>query len=304
MEVTVPFTFDGEEVRHGRIRLRVHYSAEVDNFTVPAKYALMLLSGDNDAWLFLKRVRGAPLLNGVKWGLLEEAAKKGIKDALLKLDGYIAYSPKGRPGFYRALGSSMRVDLIDGNFGVRFWAEEDLRRNLPYIENVYCEVKETSFSLNLRQYEDAQNQIGDFFAFVRRLANVYYKVRYARLKACFQAYFSDRSRAHRLLEEVERDVAWRAERDEFWRILRGRGVVNASHGVLLDMDDGIFYVTSDGGVFEVGYYSAEVRDAAYRIYKGGRVPKGAVEVTDPEVLKAIANRVAKVRPELAIIIAP
>ena len=78
--VTLPFTFNGEEFVFGRVRFNVDSMARVDgfDFSVPAKYALMLLSGNDGAWHFLEAVAKAPVLNEIKTGLLERALNEGL----------------------------------------------------------------------------------------------------------------------------------------------------------------------------------------------------------------------------------
>ena len=303
--VAATFVFDGREAVHGRVRLRVGEWATVDGvgFDVPAGYALMLISGSEGAWRFLEEVDRAPIMDRVKVDLLAAAVKDGLSRAEELLGEYIKNMPRGEPRFYRHYKEGeVKVDITDGRTGASFWLTRDLKpivRNLP--ENVYCEVEHTHILLNPNTYKRALEEVEEFFAFSCRLVKVSDWVGYGRLDGCFEEYFSDKSRAYSLLAEMERDAAWRMAREVLWERLEGEGVIKYAGGILVS---GPYYVSEDGRVFAIMREGADLRDALYRAYKSGKPPRHLVEVTNPSELKAVANLVAKVKPELAIIIAP
>jgi hypothetical protein len=306
--VTLPFTFNGEEFVYGRVRFNVDSMARVEgfDFSVPAKYALMLLSGNDGAWRFLEAVAKTPLLNRVRQKLLEQASLEGLTSAWKTLSVYIKDAPDGSPRFYRSEYSNHVMDLVDGLTGVSLFCNdlEGVISKLPL--NVYCETKGVPrFRLNPNFYVQASAQIEDFFKFVCKVARFSRHAAYARSERCMQTYFSNRAEAYRLLAQMERDATWREERDAFWSRLRHEQAVECRRGLLVSCTERTaHYVTEDGQVLELGYDGAELREAAYRVYRNGEPPKCIIEVKEPEELRIVAGVVAKIRPELAVVIAP
>jgi hypothetical protein len=311
--VTLPFTFNGKEFVHGRVRLKVDIMACVEGFDfgVPTKYALMLLSGNEDTWRFLEAVAMAPILNEIKTGLLERALNEGLASAWKSLSIYIENAPNGKPRYYKRQNSDLRVDLTDGLTGVSFYFDDDLKDTVSKLPvNVYCETKGVHFlNLDLSLYTQASAQIEDFFRFACRVAEISDYMSSGRGRLCMRTYFSNRAEAYRLLAEMERDAAWRREREALWDTLEREQVVRCAHGFffinrtnMVHYND-VYYVTNDGQIFRFNCDGADLREAVLRTYKSGK-PKRAVEVEEPYELRLVAKLVAEISPELAIVVAP
>jgi hypothetical protein len=306
-EVTLPFTFNGETFTYGKMWFHVAGLVNVEGFNInmPVKFALMLLT-DRASWSFLEAVSNAPLLKWVKEELLERAALKGLASARQVLNGYLANAPNGKPRFYKSRGSQ-GVDLTDGLVGMRFWISNDLKEAVSQLpENIYCEVKNLYFDLDSALYAEISSQPEEFFKFASRLVAAFPYLSHRRCGNCLKMYFSERPEAYRLLEEIERDVAWRRARDAFWKRLDEEEVVRCAEGFLVTgrRYGEVFYVTEDGQVFELLYEGADILDIAYRTYRTGKPPRHIVEVEDPNELKFVARTVAKVSPNLSVLIAP
>jgi hypothetical protein len=312
--VTLPFTFNGEEFVYGRVRFNVGSMACVDGFDfgVPAKYALMLLSGNEGAWHFLEAVAKTPLLNKVRQKLLGQASLEGLTSAWKTLSTYIENAPDGSPRFYKRQNSDLRVDLTDGLTGVSFYFHDDLKDTVSKLPvNVYCETREARLlDLNLSLYTQASAQIEDFFRLACRIAKVSLHTTINRIERCMQTYFTNRAEAYRLLAEMERDAAWRREREALWDTLKRERVVRCAHGfIVINCTDAVYYnavyyVTDDGQVFKFNCDGADLKEAVLRTHKSGKPPKRAVEVEEPDELGLVAKFVAKITPELAIVVAP
>jgi len=306
--VTLPFTFNGKEFAYGRLRFSVDSMACVEGFDlgVPAKYALKLLGGDGDAWRLLEATAKAPLLGEVKTKLLELAFNEGPTSAWKTLGIYVENAPNGKPRFYRPQYGNHRVDLTDGSTGVSFYLCNDLRGAVSRLPvNVYCETKGIRrFELNLNLYTQASAQIDDFFKFTCRIADVSHYATISRVERCMRTYFSNRAEAYKLLAEMERDAVRRRERDAFWNRLEREQAVGCAGGIIVRYGAAAYYVTGNGQVLEFFQRDAELRESVYCAYKRGKPPKQVSEVADPDVLRKVAEAVAKLRPELAIVIAP
>jgi hypothetical protein len=307
--VTLPFTFNGEEFAYGRLRFLVYSMVRVEgfDFSVPAKYALKLLEGDGDAWRLLEAVAKAPILNEVKTELLERALSDGLASAWKRLSAYIENAPNGKPRFYKHKNSDLRVDLTDGLTGVSFYFDDDLKDAVSRLPvNVYCETADVCLlDLNLSLYTQASAQIEDFFKFACRIAEISDYATFSRRKRCMQTYFSNRPEAYRLLAEMERDAAWRREREALWNMLEHERAVRCAHGLIVKpFNDAVYYVTDDGQTFKFNCDGADLREAVLRTYKSGKPPRRVAEVKEPEELRLVAKLVAKVSPELAIVVAP
>jgi hypothetical protein len=304
--VTLPFTFNGEEFAYGRVRFNVYSVVRVEgfDFDVPAKYALKLLGGDRDAWRLLEATAKAPILNDVKTELLERAFNEGQASAWKSLSIYIENASNGKPRFYKRQNSDPRVDLTDGLAGVSFYFDDDLKDTVSKLPvNVYCETIDARLlDLNLSLYTQASAQIEDFFRLACRIAEISNDVTFSRRKRCMQTYFSNRPEAYRLLAEMERDAAWR--REILWDMLEHEQVVRCAHGLIVKpCSDAVYYVTDDGQTFRFNCDGADLKEAVLRTYKSGK-PRRAVEVEEPYELRLVAKLVAKVSPELAIVVAP
>jgi hypothetical protein len=305
-KVTLPFTFNGEMFTYGKVRFYVSGWVNVEGFdiNVPTKFALMLLT-DEAAWSFLEAVSNTPLRPWVKEELLSQAALKGLESARQVLDTYLRNAPNGKPRFYKSR-DSLGVDLTDGLVGMRFWTSNDLEEVVSQLpENVYCEVENLHFNLNSALYAEISTQIEDFFKFASRLAAALPFLTYRRCRNCLKMYFSERSEAYRLLKEIDRDAAWRKARVAFWKRLDDEEVVEYAKGLIVSDGCGeVFYVTKDGQVFKLVYKGANMPDVVFRTYRTGKLPRHIVEVKDPKELKLVAKIVAKVSPDLSVVIAP
>jgi len=311
--VTLPFTFNGEEFAYGRVRFNVYSMVRVEgfDFDVPAKYALKLLEGDRDAWRLLEATAKAPIFNDVKTELLERAFNEGQASAWKSLSIYIENAPNGKPRFYKRQNSDLRVDLTDGLAGVNFYFNDDLKDTVSELPvNVYCKTKGVHFlNLDLSLYTQASAQIEDFLRFACRVAEISDYMSSGRGRLCMRTYFSNRAEAYRLLAEMERDAAWRREREALWDTLEREQVVRCAHGFffinstnMVHYND-VYYVTNDGQIFRFNCDGADLREAVLRTYKSGK-PKRAAEVKEPYELRLVAKLVAEISPELAIVVAP
>jgi len=311
--VTLPFTFNGKEFAYGRVRFNVYNTVRVEgfDFNVPVKYALKLLGGGRDAWRFLEATAKAPILNEVKTELLEQASNEGLASAWKSLSIYIENAPNGKPRFYKRQNSDLRVDLTDGLAGVSFYFDDDLKDTVSELPvNVYCETQGVYFlDLGLSLYTQASAQIEDFLRFACRVAEITDYRSSGRGRLCMRTYFSNRAEAYRLLAEMERDTAWRREREALWDMLEREQVIRCAHGFfcinnanMVHYND-VYYVTNDGQTFRFNCGGAALREAVLRTYKSGK-PKRAVEVEEPCELRRVAKLVAEISPELAIVVAP
>jgi len=310
LSVTLPFEFDGSAFKFGKVSFAAPDHAQVEgaDFKVPSKFALLLLSGTQGSWKLLEDVAKAPLREGVKTRLLEEAVSEGIGKADATLRAYVRDAPNGKPRFYREHTSSgyFHIHLTDGQACLQFSFTDDVKpfaRKLP--PNVYCGCERTGLTLDLKRFQQASAEIEEFFSFAVRLNEASYYVSDRTCENCFEAYFRDKNEAYRLLAKIEGDAGHRAERERLYERLKHEGVLACRGGFLVYVWHGEYYVTDDGNVYKLAYRKdVDAREAILRFFKKGVAPKKLEEVRDAYELSEVAKAVGKVCPQLVPIITP
>lgn len=307
--LTLTLEFDGERFRCGKVSFRPFEGAKVEgvSFDVPIEFAVFMLSVGEEAERFLKEVAAAPLFIGVKKDLLREAARNGVDQARSKLQRYLRDAPCGKPRFYR---DCYDVCLIDGTTCIIFDAEEDLRaviKNLP--ENVYHleNIHRAPLKMSLEMFKRASSEIDDFFGFMKKIMLVSKYVSRKNIVGCLNAWFKNRDEANRLLKKIERDTEHRRRRDDVYMKLIEEKVLRCKGGFLVSIEghSGVFYVTEDGGVYEIQHKGfTDLKETVLRVVEKGVAPKCLREVSSRSHLISIAKTLGKVHPQLAVVIVP
>ena len=317
----VTFRYDGETLTKGKVRLYIS-KCEVEgiDFRVPTEYAALLLYGEtkNEAWRLLEEVSKAPFVDGVRTALLRAACRENFEKAWNMLGAFSREAPRGKPRFYFDLNSYEDLFInwtADGDHMVLTDGESAFRFNLSSTRiseasrlplNVYCLPSSTGFTLTAKYFKTAMENVEDFFEFVKELKRIGGFVSDERMRRCFVKFFEDRKLAYEMLRTLNRDADRRIRREEIFRTLKNRRILEFSEGFFVH--DGwwsTFYVTREGDVYRLKYDKpVDVREAVQRGVEKGKPPRKIVPVEEEWVLREVARTVGSVKPELALVISP
>jgi len=317
----VTFRYDGEMLTRGKVRLYIS-KCEVEgiDFKVPTEYAALLLHGETkkEAWRLLEEVSKAPLVDGVRTALLRTACRENLEKAWRMLEAFSRMAPRGKPRFYFDLNSyedllidwtadESHVVLTDGESAFRFNLSSTRiseASGLPL--NVYCRPSSTGFTLTAEYFKAAMENTEDFFEFVKELNRIDGFVSDDRRRRCFVKFFEDRKQAYEMLRLLSGDADRRIRREEIFRTLKKRGILEFSGGFFVyDSWWSIYYVTKNGEVYKLKYDKpVDIREAVQRGVEKGRPPRKIEPVDDERTLREVARIVGSVKPELALVISP
>ena len=310
------FRYDGKTLTGGRVRLHVS-ECEVEgvDFGVPIEYGALLLheETEKEAWRLLEEVSRSPFMDKVKTALLETACKEGFEKAWSLLEKFNREAPRGKPRFYANLNvfdltaDGRFVVLTDGKSAFKFsLSPSQMPENLNLPVNVYCRPSSTIFTLTVDRFKTAVENAEEFFDFIKELKRIYGFVSDKRRMECFIKFFEDRKQAYEMLKALSKDAGRRIRRDEIYRTLVEKKVLEFSEGFFVYNEWwGAYYVTKNGEVYRFKCTKpVDIREAVQRGVEKGKAPKKIEPVEDERVLREIARAVGSVKPELALIISP
>jgi hypothetical protein len=308
-KVKAVFEYDGYHAIAGKIKINVS-SASVDENPIPTKYAILMLHEETreEAWRLYKTVVGFTSREDVRKHLFTTAYEKGFNEAWRLVDVFKAEKPNGKPRFYAATNwrfepQQRTLVLTNGEEGFTLptgFGVELL--GLPL--NVYVSPAYTGFALTRQKYVEAESRLEEFFNFVKRLVNAENHVSAKRMDKAFQAFFTDRAEAYRMLEGIEADADHRQRRDSLFERLKRENVLRFSKGYMV-YGWGVYYVSEEGAVYKLKYSKdVDLREALLRAVERGKLPRKMVEVEDRQELRRAVEALGRVKPELALVIAP
>jgi len=317
------FRYDGATLTRGKTRLHVS-KCEVEgiDFEVPVEYAALLLYEEtkNEAWRFLKEASKSPIMDSVRTALLRTVCREGFEKTWRILKAFNHEAPCGKPRFYsEPRDNTFRtptiewkvnnayITLTDGDVAFRFYASSQLKSEVLRLPlNVYCQPTSIGFTLTPKHLKAIIGNKGEFFEFVEMLEQTGDYVSEYRKRECYKKFFEDRKKAYEMLKTLNGDANRRIRRDELFRTLKNRRILEFSKGFFVH--DGwwnTYYVTKNGEVYRLKYDKpVDVREAVQRGVEKGRPPRKIEPVEKKWVLREIAKTVGSVKPELALVISP
>lgn len=313
--ITVPFDFDGETLSRGNVKFRVD-SCDVDgvNFFVPSRYGLLLLEEDskNEAERFLRELSATSISDHIQKDLLKEACEQGFRLVWHKLQEHKQNIPNGEPRFYAELSYDRTVDksriaLVTREKALLFYKADDLDVTLAKLPlDVFdCSKEYMRYDLNLARYRWLIGREKEFVKFVEELSRYSDYVRGDAAGVCFTTFFQNTNEAYELLKQIRCKASSRESRDQLFRTLEDKKLLEFSEGLFVRDYWSTYYVSNSGDVYKLDYSKkVDEREAVYRAHEKGRVPTKLEEVQEERVLKEVAEVAGKVRPELALIILP
>ena len=312
----VTFRYDGKTLTRGKVQLHVSKCKVEDvDFEIPVEYSALLLHEETkrEAWRLLEEVSKSPLIDRVRTALLKTACREGFEKAWSVLETFNREAPRGKPRFYANLdvfdltADGSHVVLTDGKSAFKFsLSPSQMPEALRLLLNVYCPPSLTCFTLTAERLKTAMENMDEFFGFIKELERICGFVSDRRRMECFIKFFEDRKQAYEMLRALSRDANRRIRREEIFRTLVKRGVLEFSEGFFVHYGwRGTYYVTKNGEVYKLKYAEAvNVREAVQRGIEKGKPPKKIELVEDERVLREVARAVGSVKPELALIISP
>jgi len=290
------FNVNASEIRFGHL-------------SIPPDFLRFLIAGNTKsiAWDLLRKVSVSEIFESEKESILHVAGYKGFDAAFSALNHIIADAPHGKPKLYYDIyetSSVIRRNVIitDGVFCacLHMWDREKGRKiKLRLPPNVYAEPAET-YDVTVDQLEMALEDLESFFNFIKRLSQCKL-IDSRRRRQCFDRYFIFRDRAMRELEEIEKEN----ELEKVCSRIRTAGVVKISGGYLVFAGKSQYYfVQENGRVFEVvGNSNIMVRERVSKLYYGESSSEDWFkDVSSREELNDVARVIAKLRPDLAVVI--
>ena len=311
----IAFRYDGKTLTKGKVRLHVS-ECEVEgvNFGVPIEYGALLLheETEKEAWRLLEEVSISPFMDKVKTVLLETACKEGFEKAWSLLEKFNREAPRGKPRFYANLNvfdltaDGRFVVLTDGKSAFEFSLSPLMPENLNLPLNVYCRPSSIIFTLTVDRFKTAVENAEEFFGFIKELKRIYGFVSDKRRMECFIKFFEDRKQAYEMLKALSKDAGRRIRRDEIYRTLVEKKVLEFSEGFFVYNEWwGAYYVTKNGEVYKLKHAKpVDIREAVQRGVEKGKAPKKIELVEDERILREVARAVGSVKPELTLIISP
>jgi len=303
------FEFDGYTAVSGPLSLKVDrcYVGEVE---VPRSYAVLLVDEERKVEAYrLLREMAFIKVDGIRDHALNTACEKGFSEAWKIVEKFRPEAPNGKPRFYVESNWDMtpcpsRVVLTDGEAGFLFGTEFEANW-LPL--NAYSNHPTYMFFyLTRNAYEEAQGQIREFWEFTKRVQKCRDYVSKERAAKTLKAFLENKAEAYKLLEAMETDADYRHRREELFRNLQVENVMEIPSGYLVEFSSDVYYVSEEATVHKFDYdeHSVDLREAVYRAVQKGKLPKKLVGVDDEWELRAVGQRLGKVRPDLALIVIP
>jgi len=295
----VTFRYDGEMLTKGKVRLYISKcKVKGIDFEVPIEYgALLLYEGmKSEAWRFLKEASKSPILDSVRTALLRAACREGFENAWRMLETFNRKAPCGKPRFYsepydhtfQSPAAEWRINgayitLTDGEAAFKFYASSQLESEVLRLPlNVYRQSTSTGFAMTPKHLKAVIGNEGEFFEFVGELDRTGNYVSEYRKRECYEKFFEDRKKAYEMLKGLNGDANRRIRRDELFRTLKNRRILEFSNGFFVH--DGwwnTYYVTMNGEVYKLKYDKpVDVREAVQRDVEKGKPPRNIVPVEE------------------------
>jgi hypothetical protein len=313
-EVSATFSYNGEQLRRGSITVRVD-KVIVREETVPKPFLHLLLDEKTSecAWRLYDMVGGIIHREQAREYLFSVACVEGL-DAAFELARKIRQNrPLGKPRFYFHHDHTMtadtgRIELTDGEEAF-FFSGRLIGLDLDELPiNPYAEAEYTPYTFSLEGYFKAECCIEEFFEFTKRLMASRRNFRESKIDETFDLFFKDRQNAYKQLRYIEQTFAHGQERSAAYHHLNQEQIVPFSEGYLVcgtRYPDRYYHITQVGEVYELNYNSTtDTKEAIEKALNHGISPKRTTRVEDRQKLGEIARIIGKLRPDLAVVIAP
>jgi len=303
------FEYNGDNITAGKVNLSVT-SCFVDNKPVPKTYAVLLLheKTKDEAWRLFEETHRSPLKQETRERIFETAYEKGFKEAYNLLDTFNAKAPNGEPNFYSApdYNESVRNDLVEFTDGHTCFAFSTtfIVTSLKLPLNVYANSEYTGFRLDEETFLIISSCKREFFNLTKELVNTGNHVSDERRHSCLRSFFIDKAVAYKMLGKMKADAEHRGRRDEIYAELDRKDCLEFSNGFFVKTWRKTYYVSKDGGVYELCYRTTARKEAVQRAVEKGVLPNKMREENDADVLETVAHLLGKVKPELARVILP
>lgn len=296
------------KIEKGVFKVNLNCLLTESKIRCPEQYYKYLFCGDDRAWNLIRGVLQAHIIDFFKTEVLKAALKDGFDVAYSKLEHYIQNSPNGKPKVYLPPETQRSplyesIDVTDGETCVRLSLTDANHEKLNFPENFYAE-HQMFFDISSRQLKTILEDVETFFTFVKRLVKCR-RTPDKKIRKCFKLYFTRRRAAMKMLEYFERNETKMNRVDEIYAMLEKSDVVIVPEGYIVnDPDYSFFFARNDGRVFKIRELDTfRLKLDLVKLYDGKHLSGELLrEVTERSLLNRVARVIAKVQPDLAVVI--